>query len=49
MKKVTIVISLVEECGNLDDSDIEKEIERELSENVSMIPWAKKIERITVE
>lgn len=49
MKKATIVVSLVEECGDVANRDIEGEIRRELSENLSLIPWAKKIESVSVE
>lgn len=49
LKKVTIVVSLAEECSDVANFDIEKEIKRELSENLSLIPWAKKIESVSVE
>lgn len=43
------MISLVEECSDLANCDIEEEIKKELSENLSTIPWAKRIESVTVE
>lgn len=49
MKRATVVISLVEDCSDLHNCDIEQEIKNELSENLSVIPWATKIEHVSVE
>jgi hypothetical protein len=48
VKKAVIVISLVEESAEKSNQEIEKEIIRELSREPSMIPWLKKVERVTV-
>lgn len=47
--KVTITVSLVEESSDYSDEEIEREIYSELSEELHKIPWAKKIENVTVE
>lgn len=49
MKKATIVVSLVKECSDVADCDIEREIRKELSENISLIPWAREIKSVTVK
>jgi len=49
LKKATIVVSLVEECRDVANCDIEEEIKRELSENLPIIPWAKEIKSVDVE
>lgn len=48
-KKAIIVVSLVEESADHSDEEIEREIYSELSKETHRIPWAKKIERVTVE
>jgi len=48
LKKATIVVSLVKECSNVANCDIEEEIKRELTKNLT-IPWAKEIKSVTVE
>jgi len=49
LKEATIVISLVRECTNVDNCDIEKEIKKELSQQLSIIPWAQEIKNVTVK
>ncbi len=49
LKTVTIVVSLVEESVNVATDSIEEEIMKELSQRLSLIPWAKEIKRVTVE
>lgn len=49
MKKATIVFSLVKECVDVANDSIEEEIRKELSERLSVIPWAKEIESVSVE
>jgi hypothetical protein len=46
---VTIVVSLVKECNDIANYDIEEEIKKELSEHLSLIPWAEEIQSVTVE
>lgn len=48
-KKVLITVSLVEESAGYSDEEIEREIYSELSKELHRIPWAKKIEKVTVE
>ena len=48
MKKAVIEVLLVEESAKRNNKEIEKEICDELSENLHIIPWAAKIERMTV-
>ena len=48
MKKATIVVSLVKECSDIADGDIEEEIKKELSKRLSAIPWAKEVQSVTV-
>jgi len=48
-KKAIIVISLVKECADCSDEEIEREIYSELSKEPYRIPWGKKVEKVTVE
>lgn len=43
------MVSLVEECINVADCDIEEEIRKELSERIHSIPWAKEVKSVSVE
>jgi len=47
-KKVIIIISLVEEAEEEANETIEKEIFKELSEDMPKIPWCKKVEKVEV-
>jgi len=47
-KKVIIEISLVEESVEKTNEEIEKEIFDELSGGIPLIPWCKKVEKVTV-
>lgn len=47
-KKAIIEVSLVEESNEKPTSEIKKEILSELSENLHAIPWAEKIEKLTI-
>ena len=47
-KKATIVICLVEESAKKQNEEIEKEILEELSKHPPVIPWMKKVEKVTV-
>lgn len=49
LKKATIIVSLIEESSKIANCDIEKEILKEFSPWVYMIPWGKKIEKVTVK
>ncbi len=48
VKKAVIEIVLVEESMERENEEIKKEILEELSENLHSIPWAEKIEKMTV-
>lgn len=48
-KKVLITISLVEESSDYSNEEIEQEIYSELFKELNKIPWAKEIEKVTVE
>ncbi|MFZ1038324.1 MAG: hypothetical protein WAN53_00385 [Candidatus Bathyarchaeia archaeon] len=48
VKKAIIEITLVDESSEKTNKEIEKEISEELSENMHIIPWAAKMERMTV-
>jgi hypothetical protein len=48
-KKALITVSLVEESSEYSDEEIEREIYSELSKEIHKIPWAKKIEKVTVD
>jgi len=43
-----IVVSLVEESAEKSNEEIEREIVEELSREPSIIPWMKKVEKVTV-
>ena len=47
-KKAIIVIRLVEESAEKSNEEIEKEIIEELSKRPPVIPWLKKVEKVTV-
>jgi hypothetical protein len=47
-KKAVITICLVEESTQKSNRQIEKEIMTELRKEQSMIPWLKKVEKVTV-
>lgn len=49
VKKAVIEISLIEESVKIANKEIEKEICEELSENMHAIPWAAKIEKMTIK
>jgi hypothetical protein len=49
LKKATIVISLIEESNDLANLKIGEEIRKELSENLSLIPWSKEIVKVKVK
>jgi hypothetical protein len=48
VKKVTLEVILVEESSKKPNNEIEKEISSELSENLHVIPWAAKLEKMTI-
>jgi len=48
LRKAFIVFSLVEESAEKSNEEIEKEILWELSKRPSLIPWLKKVEKVTV-
>jgi len=48
-KKAVITVLLGKESAEKANEDIEKEILRELSENISMIPWCEKIVKVIVK
>jgi hypothetical protein len=48
-KKAVIVVSLVEESAEKPNEEIEKEILEELSKHPPVIPWLKKIDKVTVK
>lgn len=48
-KKAFITILLVEETEEKSNRKIEEEIMRELSEHLSVIPWAKDVQSVNVE
>ena len=48
VKKAVIEISLVEESAEKANKEIEKEIFNDLSEGRLVIPWCKKVEKVTV-
>jgi len=47
-KRVIIVINLVEESVERANDEIEKEIFQELSTEIPVIPWLKRVEKVTV-
>jgi hypothetical protein len=48
VKKAIIEISLVEESTEKANKEIEKEIFNDLSEGRLVIPWCKKVEKVTL-
>ncbi len=48
VKKAVIVVRLVEESLEKENSEIEKEIIRVLMDDPSVIPWCAGIEKVTV-
>jgi len=48
VKKAVIKILLVNESAEKTNKDIEREIFEEVSENLQMIPWAARTEKVTV-
>lgn len=48
VKKAVIVVRLVEESLERENSEIEKEIIQELMDDLSVIPWFESIEKVTV-
>lgn len=49
MKRALIVVSLIDECGDIANCDIEEEIKTELSSWIYIIPWGRKVESVTVK
>lgn len=49
LKRATIVVSLVEECNDIDNGEIEDEIRKELSKHLFVIPWAEEIRSVSVQ
>jgi len=47
-KKVVIIINLVEESVETTNEEIEKEILQELADDLPVIPWLERIEKVTV-
>ena len=48
-KKAIIEISLVDECFEKTNQEIEDEIFRELSSGRSLIPWCKQVDKVAVK
>ncbi len=48
MKKVFIIIRLVEESAEKSNEEIEKEIFKSLSKGLPRIPWLAEVEKVTV-
>jgi hypothetical protein len=48
VKKAIIEISLVEESSERTNDEIANEIFDDISEGSSVIPWCKKVEKVTV-
>jgi len=48
MKKVIIIINLVEESVETTNEEIEKEILQELTDDMPIIPWLERVEKVTV-
>jgi hypothetical protein len=48
VKKAIIVIRLVEESLLKENSEIEKEIVQELTDNLPIIPWFRNVEKVTI-
>lgn len=47
-KKAVILVSLVKEGAEKSNEEIEKEILEELSKHPPIIPWMKRVEKVTV-
>jgi len=47
-KKAVIVINLVEESIEKTNDEIEKRILHELSDDMPIIPWLERVEKVTV-
>ena len=47
-KKAVIVVRLVEESLEEENSEIKKEIIQELTDDLPVIPWFESIEKITI-
>jgi len=47
-KKAVIIINLVEESMEKANEEIEKEILQELTDDLPVIPWLEKVEKVTV-
>jgi len=47
-KKAVIIINLVEESIEKANEEIEKEILQELTDDLPVIPWLEKVEKVTV-
>jgi len=47
-KKALIVINLVEESAEKTNEEIEKEILQELMDDMPIIPWIERVEKVTV-
>ena len=47
-KKAIIVVNLIEESVEKANQQIEKEIWRELTHDLLIVPWVERIEKITV-
>lgn len=47
-KKAVIVVRLVKESLEKDNSEIEKEILQELQKELPVIPWLESVEKVTV-
>jgi len=48
VKKAVIEVLLVEESAERMNEEVEREIFEELSKNLHAIPWAAKLEKVTV-
>lgn len=48
IKKVVITIHLVEESVEKTNEEIEKEILQELTDDMPIIPWLERVEKVTV-
>jgi len=48
-KKAVVEISLVPESAEKSNEEIEKDILEELSKHPPVIPWLKKVEKVTVK
>ena len=48
MKKVIIIINLVEESVEKTNEEIEKEILQDLVDDMPIIPWLERVEKVTV-